>query len=64
MEVVAHFATDFKYMVTVDDDQTIARDAVAKLVATISHPLNQPIIDRNNRKVIEGYGIIQPRLST
>lgn len=58
------FLSTIKYVITIDDDITIPRDVAKKLIATISHPLNQPIIDHTNRVVTEGYGIIQPRLST
>ena len=34
-----------------------------KLVATISHPLNRPQLDPHTRRVVRGYGILQPRVS-
>src|SRR3546814_20757934 len=29
----------------------------------MAHPLNQPLIDRARRRVIEGYAILQPRVT-
>ncbi len=60
----SQFLSTIRYVITIDDDITTPRDAAKKLIATISHPLNRPIIDRANRTVTSGYGIIQPRLST
>ena len=29
----------------------------------MAHPLNKPVLNKNNTKVIKGYGIMQPRVS-
>ncbi|MCB0310283.1 MAG: hypothetical protein KDD42_03550, partial [Bdellovibrionales bacterium] len=50
-----------RYVITLDADSQLPRGAARKLVATISHPLNHPRFDRNGL-VVEGYGIIQPRV--
>ena len=52
--------TSFQYVITLDADTNLIRDNAAKLVGLIDHPLNQPILDEQNRKVKEGYVIIQP----
>lgn len=57
------FLSTIKYVITVDDDVTLPRDSAKKLVATIIHPLNKAVMNKE-RKVISGYGIIQPRIST
>src|SRR6185437_15976946 len=33
-----------------------------ELVGTLDHPLNRPVYDSAQRRVVEGYGILQPRV--
>jgi len=54
---------EIKYVITLDSDTRLPRDAAFELVATILHPLNQPRLDRIAGRVTEGYGILQPRIS-
>ncbi|MEP6792907.1 MAG: hypothetical protein ABJB16_01165 [Saprospiraceae bacterium] len=54
---------DVKYVITLDSDTQLPRDAAWKMVATISHPLNQPHFDPIKQRVTNGYGILQPRLA-
>ncbi len=51
-----------RYVLTLDSDTTLPRDLARELVATIAHPLNAPEIDGRLRRVVRGYGIIQPRV--
>lgn len=52
--------TTFRYVITLDADTNLIRDNAAKLVGLIDHPLNKPLLDLANQKVMEGYVIIQP----
>lgn len=52
--------TSFRYVITLDADSDLIRDNAAKLVGIMDHPLNHAVIDDKNKKVIEGYVIIQP----
>ena len=52
-----------KYVITLDADTELPRNAAKKLIGTISHPLNKAIIDEKSGRVVEGYGILQPRVS-
>ncbi|MEO6875805.1 MAG: glycosyltransferase family 2 protein, partial [Opitutaceae bacterium] len=52
-----------KYVITLDTDTQLPRDAARQLVATLAHPLNRPEFDPVRRVVVEGYGILQPRVS-
>ena len=36
---------DVKYVITLDTDTELPRDAARELVATMAHPLNQPFYD-------------------
>jgi cyclic beta-1,2-glucan synthetase len=52
-----------KYVITLDTDTQLPRDSARKLVATMAHPLNRPHLDSATQCVIEGYGILQPRVA-
>jgi cyclic beta-1,2-glucan synthetase len=51
-----------RYIITLDADTQLPRDTAAKLVGAIAHPLNQAVVDRTRGMVVEGYGILQPRV--
>lgn len=53
------FVEKFKYIITLDADTDLIRDSAAKLVGTMEHPLNRPVIDPKGDKITEGYAIIQ-----
>ena len=54
---------DVRYCLTLDSDTRLPRDAARELVGIILHPLNQPEVDPALRRVTQGYGILQPRVS-
>jgi len=56
--------SSIRYVITLDRDTQLPRDAARRLVETISHPLNVPVIDEKKGIVTSGYSIIQPRVST
>ena len=51
-----------RYVITLDSDTQLPRDAAARLVGTLAHPLNQAVVDPATHMVVEGYGILQPRV--
>ncbi len=53
-----------RYVVTLDADTRLPRGAVARLVGTIAHPLNQPTFDPEAGRVTQGYGVLQPRITS
>jgi cellobiose phosphorylase len=53
-----------KYVITLDTDTQLPRDAARQLVATLDHPLTRPVIDAALGRVCEGYGVLQPRVAT
>ena len=55
--------TQVKYVITLDADTQLPRDSAWKLAATISHPLNKARYSPKKRRVVEGYGILQPRVA-
>jgi cyclic beta-1,2-glucan synthetase len=52
-----------KYVITLDTDTQIPRDAARLLVGTMAHPLNRPVYEAALGRVSAGYGILQPRVS-
>lgn len=50
-----------KYVITLDTDTQLPRNAAYTLVGNMAHPLNRPVYDENKGRVVEGYAILQPR---
>jgi cyclic beta-1,2-glucan synthetase len=51
------------HVMTLDADTRTTRDAVARLVGKLMHPLNRPHFDAQRRVVSAGYAILQPRIT-
>jgi cellobiose phosphorylase len=51
-----------KYVITLDTDTQLPRDSARQLVGTMAHPLTRPVFDAASGIVVEGYGILQPRV--
>ena len=52
-----------KYVITLDSDTQLPRESASLLVGTMVHPLNQPLYHEKKKRVVEGFGIIQPRIA-
>jgi len=52
-----------KFIITLDADTILPRESARRLVGTIAHPLNAPVFDPEKKRVVEGYGVLQPRVS-
>ena len=52
-----------KYVVTLDTDTQLPRDAARQLAGVMAHPLNRPRYDARERRICDGYGILQPRVA-
>src|SRR5207302_1156999 len=52
-----------RYVITLDSDTQLPRDAARRLVGKAIHPLNRPRFDSQVGRVTRGYGILQPRVS-
>ncbi|HUX21192.1 MAG TPA: cyclic beta 1-2 glucan synthetase, partial [Spirochaetia bacterium] len=53
-----------KYVITLDTDTQLPRDSARNLSGTMAHPLNRARYDAKRGRVVEGYGILQPRVAT
>jgi len=51
-----------KYVITLDTDTQLPREAARQLVGTMAHPLNRPEFDAVRGIVAQGYSILQPRV--
>ncbi len=54
---------NIRYCITLDSDTRLPRDVARELISVIQHPLNRPQFDPRLKRVVEGYGILQPRVS-
>jgi cellobiose phosphorylase len=52
-----------KFVITLDTDTQLPRDAARQFVGAMMHPLNRARYDEQKRRVTQGYGILQPRVS-
>ena len=57
------FLSGVTFVLTLDADTQLPRDAARKLVCTIAHPLNRARWIPGEPIVRKGYGLIQPRVS-
>jgi len=56
------FLKNIRYVITLDLDTQLPPGAGHKLVAAMAHPLNRAVIDPDRNTIVEGYGILQPRV--
>ncbi len=54
---------DIRYVITLDTDTRLPRDAVRRLVGKMAHPLNRPGFDAATGQILEGYAVLQPRVA-
>lgn len=55
---------NIKYVITLDSDTQLPREAAWKIIAALDHPQNHPYYDQKKNRITEGYGILQPRLAS
>jgi cyclic beta-1,2-glucan synthetase len=54
---------DVRFVVTLDADTRLPRDTLRALIGKMAHPMNRPRLDPAAARVVEGYGILQPRVT-
>ncbi|HEX9147623.1 MAG TPA: glucoamylase family protein, partial [Thermoanaerobaculia bacterium] len=52
-----------RYVLTLDADTRLPRGAAKKLVGTMAHPLNRPVYDAKVGRIVDGHGVLQPRVT-
>jgi cyclic beta-1,2-glucan synthetase len=55
--------TDVRYVITLDADTRLPRDTAHRLIGKMAHPLNRPRFDADRGRVVEGYAVLQPRVT-
>lgn len=53
---------DIRYVVTLDTDTRVPLGSVQRMVATMHLPYHRPRVNAQGTRVVEGYGILQPRV--
>ncbi|MEE8392534.1 MAG: hypothetical protein V3S14_17270, partial [Anaerolineae bacterium] len=54
--------SEIRYVITLDADTILPRDAAGRLIATMAHPLNRAEFDPESGAVVAGYTVLQPRV--
>ena len=52
-----------RFVITLDADTRLPRNTVRRLIGKLAHPLNQPRFDPASGRVVEGHGLLQPRIT-
>jgi len=55
--------SNVKYVITLDTDTQLPRDAARQFVGAMAHPLNRAHYDEGSQRIVDGYGILQPRVA-
>ena len=56
--------SNVRFVITLDTDTRLPRDAAREFVGTLAHPLNRARFDERLRRVTRGYGILQPSVGS
>ncbi len=52
-----------RFVITLDADTRLPRETARRLIGKLAHPLNRPRFDAARGRVVEGYGVLQPRVT-
>lgn len=58
-----NFNKKIKYVIILDQDTQLISGSVSGLVGAMAHPLNKPVFNKKHTKIINGYGIMQSKVS-
>lgn len=54
---------DIRYVITLDSDTKMPLDTARRLIGKMAHPLNRPQFDAAVGRIVDGYAILQPRIT-
>ena len=57
------FLTQVQYVITLDADTDLPRDAAREMVGAMAHILNRPVLHPSLPRIAAGHGILQPRVA-
>ena len=52
-----------RFVITLDADTRLPKASAYRLVGAAAHPLNRPRFDSRKGRVVEGYAVLQPRIT-
>jgi cyclic beta-1,2-glucan synthetase len=55
--------TGVRYVLTLDSDTRMPRGSAHQLIGTLAHPLNRAVFSPEAQRVVQGYGVAQPRIT-
>jgi cyclic beta-1,2-glucan synthetase len=58
-----HVPDGVRYVITLDADTRLPRDAAQRLIGKMAHPLNRPRFDAAGQRIVAGHAILQPRVT-
>ncbi|WP_416825165.1 GH36-type glycosyl hydrolase domain-containing protein [Ectobacillus polymachus] len=53
---------DIRYVFTADHDTQLPIGVVGRMAGTIHFPFNRPRLNKDETRVVEGFGVLQPRI--
>ncbi len=53
---------DIRYIITLDADTRLPLESAQRMIGAIHLPYNRPRLNKSGTRVIEGYGVLQPRI--
>jgi len=54
---------NIRYIITLDADTRMSFGTAYRLAGAMAHPLNRPLFDSKTGRIVEGYGVMQPRIT-
>ena len=57
------FKEEIRYVITLDQDNRLVLNTALNLVGAMAHPMNHPVLNKEETKVVKGYALMQPRVS-
>jgi cyclic beta-1,2-glucan glucanotransferase len=58
-----HVPAAVRYVITLDADTRLPRDAALRLIGKMAHPLNRPRFSAVEQRVVGGHAVLQPRVT-
>lgn len=52
----------FRYVITLDADTNLPSGSAKQLIGALAHPLHAPQLSADGKRVVSGYGVLQPRI--
>ncbi|MGM9520913.1 MAG: GH36-type glycosyl hydrolase domain-containing protein [Oscillospiraceae bacterium] len=55
---------EINFILTLDSDTRLTAGSAREMIGAAMHPVNIPVIDAKKGRVVQGYGIFEPRVAT